>query len=341
MPQSRRRRVAVAGATGYIGAQCVRLIERHPELDLVQVAARSSTGQRYSQVVPGSGVDLVVDAGIDPAAVDIVFACLPHTVAATAAPAWRAAGALIVDLSADFRLRDAADYEHWYGGAHPAPGLVGNAVYALPELPWTRLDEADILAMPGCFATASLLATVPALAAGIADPEIVIDAKSGVSGAGRSPSLITHFGEANESVRAYSVDGHRHTAEILQELRTAADVEPRLTFVPHLIPMTRGILVTTYLRARDGATRADFEDVYRSFCSDQPCLRFDTSPPPTKSVSGTNVAAVHVAWQNDTAIVTCAIDNLLKGAAGQAIQALNLRMEWPETTAIELVAAWP
>ncbi|MDQ6847777.1 MAG: N-acetyl-gamma-glutamyl-phosphate reductase [Candidatus Dormibacteraeota bacterium] len=337
-----RLRVAVAGCTGYIGMQCVALLAAHPGVEVVRLLGRSYAGRRFSDAVPGSGVDhLVVSEGLDPGAVDVVFAALPHTVAAAHAQQWIDGGAVVVDMSADFRLADAGEYQRWYGAAHPAPHLSERAAYGLVELARDRLRTADLIAAPGCYPTAALLATVPALRAGLVEPRVIVDAKSGVSGAGRSPSLAAHYAEVNESVRAYGVDGHRHGGEILGRLRLESDAEVSLTFVPHLVPMTRGILATVYLQPVSGVAHDAISGVYREFCDAQPCLRYDESPPPTKSVLGSNVAAVNCTPQGDTMVVTVAIDNLVKGAAGQGVQAMNVRFELPETSGLATASPWP
>jgi N-acetyl-gamma-glutamyl-phosphate reductase len=336
-----RCRVAVAGATGYIGMQCVAMLARHPDVELTRLLGRSHAGRRFRDVVPGSGIDLPLQAGLEVDGVDAVLTALPHTVAAAHAREWIEGGAVVVDMSADFRLRDAAEYERWYGVAHPAPEICGESVYALCELIDDGLQGANLIAAPGCYPTATLLATVPALRAGLVEPDMIVDAKSGVSGAGRSPSLGVHYAEVNESVHAYGVGGHRHKAEMLQELRAAAGGEVRLTFVPHLVPMTRGILATAYLRPRPGTGVDQLRELYANFCAGHPCLRYDEAPPSTKSVVGSNLAALNVGWQDGVAVVTCAIDNLLKGAGGQGIQALNLRMGFEETAGLPLHPAWP
>jgi len=338
---SRRLRVAVAGATGYIGIQCVELLAAHPHVEITRLLARSGAQRRFREVVPGSAVDLPLEAGLDPGAVDVVLAALPHTVAASHAAQWLAVGAAVIDMSADFRLRDAAVYERWYGVEHPAPALCEEAVYALPELNGEALCTADLIAAPGCYATAALLAVKPAVAAGLVEPDIIVDAKSGVSGSGRSPSLGNLFGEVNESLKAYAVEGHRHKAELQQELEAVANAAVRLTFVPHLAPMTRGLLATAYLRPRPGVGHDDLRAVYEELCNAHPCLRLSDGPPPTKSVAGTNLAALHVGWQDGTAVVTCALDNLLKGAGGQGIQALNIRFGFAETAGLPLRCSWP
>lgn len=336
-----RIRAAVAGATGYIGTQCVAILDAHPDVELVRLLARSHAGRRHSEAVPGSPVDTVLEDGLDPGEVDVVLAALPHTVAAAHAREWLRGGAVVVDMSADFRLRDPAAYSRWYGVEHPAPDLCEEAVYALPELDGTRLRSADLIAAPGCYPTACLLATVPALRAGLIEAEIVVDAKSGVSGAGRSPGLGTHFAEVNESVKAYSVQGHRHKAEMLQETAAAAGAPVQVTFVPHLIPMTRGILATAYLRPRPGVTVDEVAAAYREVCAAHPLLRYDEEPPPTKSVTGTNLAALNVGGQDGVAVVTCAVDNLVRGAGGQGIQAMNIRFGLDAAAGLPVRPSWP
>ncbi|HYA00574.1 MAG TPA: N-acetyl-gamma-glutamyl-phosphate reductase [Candidatus Binatia bacterium] len=334
-------RAAVCGATGYQGAQCVHLLQRHPGIELVRVLGRSSAGQVYAEAVPGSRLQLVVEDGMDPGDADVVFAALPHTVTASVARDWLSSGKVVVDLSADFRLRDPAAYTRWYGLEHPAPDLCEEAVYSLVEIHRESIPGADLLAVPGCYPTASLLATVPALREGLVEPEVIVDAKSGVSGAGRSPALAYHFPEVNESVKAYGVAGHRHKSEMLQELRAAAGAEVRLTFVPHLVPMSRGILATAYLHPVIGRGVADVAELMRGFCAANPFLRYQEAPPATKSVTGSNVAAVNVTDQEGIAVVTVAEDNLIKGGAGQAVQAANLRFGLGETAGLPGSSMWP
>ncbi len=341
MAQSKPLRAAVVGSTGYIGMQCTALLAGHPDVELTRVLGRSSAGSRYCDVVPGSGVEMIIEDSLDPGAADVIMAALPHTVAASLAPGWLAAGATVIDCSADFRLRDAAAYQQWYGVAHPSPDLLGEAVYAMVELERAHLASANLIAVPGCYPTAALLACVPALRAGLIEPDIVVDAKSGVSGAGREAKVANLFAEVNESVHAYGVAGHRHKSEMLQQLRVAADGDVRFTFVPHLIPMTRGILATAYLRPRPGVTETQFRDVYAAFCATSPFLDHVDRPPATKSVTGTNRAAIHAGWQDGTAVVTVAIDNLGKGGGGQAVHAMNVRFGFDETAGLESRVLWP
>jgi N-acetyl-gamma-glutamyl-phosphate reductase len=341
MAQATPLRAAVVGATGYIGMQCTALLAGHPDVELSRVLGRSSAGSRYCDVVPGSAVELTIEDGLDPGNVDVVLAALPHTVAASAAAGWLSAGATVIDCSADFRLHDAAAYTTWYGINHPSPDLLDEAVYAMVELGRDRLTSANLISVPGCYPTATLLACVPALRAGLIEPDIVVDAKSGVSGAGRAAKLGNSFSEVNESVHAYGVDGHRHKSEMLEQLRDASGSDVRLTFVPHLIPMTRGILATAYLRPKAGVTPAVLRDLYASFCATSPFLDLLATPPATKSVTGTNRAAIHAGWQDGVAVVTVAIDNLGKGGAGQAVHALNVRFGFDETAGLESRVLWP
>ncbi len=332
---------ALCGATGYLGIQCAEILDRHPQFSLTRALARSAAGQRYREAVPGSGVDLPVEAGLDVGDAEVVFAALPHAVAAAQAREWLSAGRVVVDMSADFRLRDPLAYRRWYGVEHPAPDLCEEAVYALVELHREEIPAANLLAVPGCYPTAGLLGAVPALRASVIEAEVTIDAKSGVSGGGRSPAPGFHFPEVNESVRAYGVSGHRHKSEMLQELRGAAGGEVRLTFVPHLVPMTRGILATLYLHPVAGRSVADVTEVMREFCASNPFLRYEEQAPATKSVTGSNVAACNVTEQDGVAVVTVAEDNLVKGGAGQAVQAANLRFGLAETAGLRDSSPWP
>jgi N-acetyl-gamma-glutamyl-phosphate reductase len=341
MTQAAPLRAAVVGSTGYIGMQCTALLAAHPDVELSHVLGSSTAGMRHCDVVPGSTVELTIEDGLDPGPVDVVLAALPHTVAAARAAEWLSAGATVIDCSADFRLHDAGAYARWYGVDHASPDLLDEAVYAMVELQRDSLTGANLISVPGCYPTAALLACVPALRAGLIEPDIVVDAKSGVSGAGRSARLGNSFSEVNESVHAYGVEGHRHKSEMLEQLRDAAGVDVQFTFVPHLVPMTRGILATAYLRPSAGVTAAHLRDLYASFCATSPFLDLVATPPATKSVTGTNRAAIHVGWQDGVAVVTVAIDNLGKGGAGQAVHALNVRFGFDETAGLESRVLWP
>jgi N-acetyl-gamma-glutamyl-phosphate reductase len=248
---------------------------------------------------------------------------------------WLAAGTRVIDMSADFRLHDATQYPKWYRQPHPAPALLDQAVFGLPELHQAELKDAELVAVPGCYSTASILALAPAVSAGLVGSDIVIDAKSGVSGAGRSGGLGVNFSEANESLHAYAIDGHRHLAEITQEL--AGDV--RVTFVPHLVPMTRGILATCYFDLK--GSPGELEDAYREFYEGQPFTRVVDRTPATKLVSHSNRCLINVAAQGRKAVVTAALDNLVKGASGQGVECFNIASGFERTTALEGPVQWP
>ena len=239
-------RAGVAGANGYAGMTVVHLLARHPNVRLEQLSSRSLAGQPLAGTFPLLGVEGEFRSEIDPAGLDVIFSCLPHNVGASKAGAWLEAGARVVDMSADFRLKDASQYPTWYRQDHPAPDLLRKAVFGLPELHEQQLKRAELIAVPGCYSTASILAMAPAVSAGLVGSDVIIDAKSGVSGAGRSPGIGVHFSEVNESLGAYAIGGHRHLPEVTQELGALGHNGLRVTFVPHLVPMTRGILATCY-----------------------------------------------------------------------------------------------
>jgi N-acetyl-gamma-glutamyl-phosphate reductase len=248
----------------------------------------------------------------------------------------------VVDMSADFRLHDPALYPRWYAQEHPAPALLERAVFGLPELHAEELKRAWLIAVPGCHSTASILALAPAVAAGLVGGDVVVDSKTGISGAGRSPGMGVHFSELSESTNAYKIEGHRHVPELVQELAALAPNgggAPRITFVPHLLPMVRGILVTCYFDLAGSVDR--LQDVYREFYDGQPFTRVLPSSPPTKLASHTNLCLVNVAAQGGKAVVTAAIDNLVKGASGQGVECFNLASGFPRDEGLEVVVQWP
>lgn len=331
--------VAVIGATGYAGATAISLLSAHPNARVVRATSRSYAGRKLADVYPGVGVDLELGGDMDPGDAEVVFAALPHGMTGGLAGKWLREGRVVVDLGADFRLQDGAEYSRWYGADHPAPELLAQAVFALPEVATEELRGAKLLACPGCYSTAAILALHPAAHSGLVEPDFIVDAASGISGAGRSLALPNHYAEAADDFRAYGVDGHRHAAEMLQAL--AAGRPPRLTFIPHLVPMVRGILATCYLDLAGGAV---FEDLQQAYARAYDSCQFVTivdSPPRTKEVAGTNRCLVHVTRQGDRVVVLAAIDNLVKGAAGQGVQALNLAMGWAETAGLAQAPRWP
>lgn len=327
-------KAAVAGANGYAGMTAVHLLARHPGVDLSQLTSRSYAGKPYSEVFPL--LDLTGEFLPEPSVdgIDVIFSCLPHNVGAAKVGAWLDAGVRVIDMSADFRLHDQSLYPKWYRQPHPDPALLEKAVFGLPELHGAELAEARLVAVPGCYSTASILALAPAVSAGLVGSDIVVDAKSGVSGAGRSIGLGTHFSEVNESLHAYAIEGHRHLPEIVQELDGAA-----VTFVPHLVPMTRGILATCYFDLK--GSPAELEDAYREFYADEPFTKVVDKTPATKIASHSNLCLVNVAAQGRKAVVTAALDNLVKGASGQGVECFNLAFGFDRTTALLGPVQWP
>ena len=338
--------VAVVGAAGYAGIEAVRLVLGHPRLRLVLATSGADAGRPVAAVYPALAGATELKF-VEPSAAAIVGAAqvallaVPHTAAIELAVPLLEAGVTVIDLSADFRLADAATYEAWYETVHTAPELLGEAVYGLPELDRSRLAGARLVACPGCYPTATALAAAPALEGGIAmNSKIVVDAKSGVSGAGRSLSATTHYVSADESVAAYKAGGlHRHTPEIEQTLSRVAGRDIRVVFTPHLVPMSRGLLSTVYLDVPDGFTTADAVALYSKRFAGEPFVHVRASglQPATAEVRGSNRAAIGVAVdeRTNTLVATCAIDNLVKGAAGQAVQCLNAVLGYPETEGFE------
>lgn len=336
---TKRVRAAVAGANGYAGMTAVHLLARHPGVELVQLTSRTYAGKPYGEVFPLLDLEgeFVTELSLD--GIDVVFSCLPHNAGAAAAGTWIDAGARVIDMSADFRLHDAALYPKWYRQAHPAPSLLARAVLGLPELHEKEIAGAQLVAVPGCYSTAAILALAPAAAAGWIGPDVVVDAKSGVSGAGRSPGMGVHFSELNESLGAYAIEGHRHLPEIEQEVAALSHQALRLTFVPHLVPMTRGILVTCYFDLKGSLD--ELGDAYRGFYSGQPFTRIVDRTPATKLAAHSNLCLVNVAAQGGKAVVTAALDNLVKGASGQGVECFNIGFGFERTTALLGPVQWP
>jgi N-acetyl-gamma-glutamyl-phosphate reductase len=317
--------VAVFGAAGYAGALSARLLHRHPSFHLQSVTARSDVGRRLDDLYPHYRVPLVLEElELDRhASVDAAVVAYPHGAAAELVGELHRRGVKVVDLSADFRLRDAAVYEEWYR-PHPEPGLLAGAVYGLPERYREEIRGAEIVANPGCYPTATVLALAPLARAGILG-DVVVDAKSGVSGAGRAATDQTHFVTVDENVSPYGVPRHRHTPEIEQELaRLGAPV--RITFTAHLLPLDQGELVSCYVTLPDGVTAPDVKDLYREMYDAEPFVELADSPPGVRDVRDTNLCRISVHEDDRTGrlIAFAVIDNLWKGAASQAVQNLNL-----------------
>ena len=344
-----KTRVGIINVTGYAGVELARLLQQHSEVELASVTGRSTAGRELGEVFPHlTGTGLTIESELS--AVDFAFSAMPHKESAQEVVPLLSHGIKVVDISADFRLKDAAAYPQWYDFTHPAPHLLEQAVYGLTELYRLQIKSAQLVANPGCYPTGAILALAPAVKEGLIGADIIIDSKSGISGAGRSLSLTTHFAEANEDTTAYALDGHRHLPEVIQEMKQLSPKQsPSITFVPHLIPMTRGILTTGYASLTAGklTTGKKGEDelisLYRDFYQDEPFVRVATSPPHTKHTWGSNACLIHPAIDHRTGrlIVISCIDNLVKGAAGQAIQNMNLMLGLPETTGLQAPAVYP
>ena len=338
--------VGILNINSYGGIGLATLLEAHPGLRLKAVAGHSSAGKSLRQLFPmWGGPDLPVLESLPP--LDLVFSALPHVAAAGAIAPLVRAGTRVVDLSADFRLHDAATYAAWYGHEHPAPDLLAIAAYGLSETDRTGIAAATLVANPGCYPTAAGLGLAPALAAGLIDPAggVIVDAKSGVSGAGKSLKTESLFSEADESVAAYGLAGHRHLPEIEQTATRLAcgGNGPQVTFIPHLVPMTRGILATIYASPAEPVSAAALLGLYRDYYGRSPCVRVVDTAPATKWTTRTNLCVIYptVDARSGRLIVVSCIDNLVKGAAGQAVQNANLMLGLPEETGLPLRGDWP
>jgi N-acetyl-gamma-glutamyl-phosphate reductase len=342
-------RAGIVGGSGYTGAELLRLLAGHPDIEVVHVTAHSHAGSTVAELFPALGpayprLRYAPYAAVDLHGLDAVFCGLPHGESQAILPDLVGSVGHLVDLGADFRL-PAADYERWYGTPHRAPDALDAFAFGLPELYRDEIRSREHVAAPGCYPTAAALALAPLLAAGVVEPTgIVVDAVSGVSGAGRGPSLRTHLGEAGESVSAYGLLTHRHTAEIELALGHVAGLPVQVLFTPHLAPMTRGILATCYARPRTTGLRTDaMLALYRDHYADEPFVAVVDEPPATKATRGANVAhvTVRVDERTGTVLALGALDNLVKGASGQALQAANLLLGLPEPTGLTTVGMYP
>ncbi len=333
--------VAICGATGYTGQELAKILLRHSGVRLTALSSQSLAGQKAADHFPYfrgllDQTFMPLDAEKIAAKASLVFLALPHQAAIAQAGKFLAKNVKVIDLSADFRLQDAAQYKQWYGWDHTQHALLKKAVYGLPEIYREQIKKADLIANPGCYPTSVILGAMPLLKEGIVSGDgFVADSKSGVSGAGRNPNQDLHFSEVNESFKAYKVASHQHTPEIEQELSKAAGKPVKALFTAHLLPITRGILSTLYLRLQKKASTADALAVLAKAYKDEPFVRVypEGKLPEVKFVSGQNFCdiGVKVDARTNTAVVITAIDNLLKGAAGQAVQNMNLMQGFSET----------
>ncbi len=333
-------RVAILGATGYTALELIKLLLRHPEVEITALTSRQEGSPHVGSVHPAlfGRLDLrLEDLGAIAVAsrADCVFSCLPHGVTATVVPHLLAAGAKVVDFSADYRLDDAETFQQWYGEKHPDPERLGKTVYGLPELFREQIVTAQLVANPGCYPTSAILPLTPLVKAGLIEPrDIIVDSKSGVSGAGRTPKLTTLFPECNESVSAYNVGRHRHTPEIDQIIRRGTGQEINVIFTPHLIPMDRGILTTTYSKPTGNVSEEQLLKTIREFYADEPFVRVVDHLPGTKDTVDSNFCDITVRLVRGRVITISCLDNLIKGASGAAVQNFNLLYGFPETTAL-------
>lgn len=352
MGESQRIPVGIIGASGYGGVQLVRLLVEHPSVELVYLGGDSSAGKAYSDIYPHLGhcVDLTVESiNIDVIAdrVQVVFLGLPNGLACDMAPKLREKGVKVLDLSADYRFKDLETYTAWYKTERSDSAIAAQAVYGLPELYRDEIKNAELIGCPGCYPTASLMALAPLLKQGLIVPETaIIDAKSGTSGGGRQGKINLLLAEAEGSFGAYGVAKHRHTPEIEQICSDLAGHEVRVQFTPHLVPMVRGILSTVYATLRDpGLVRDDLLTIYSAFYRSSPFIKILPNGvyPQTKWACGTNLCYLGIETdpRTDRVIVLSAIDNLIKGQAGQAVQCLNLMMGWEETLGLPQLGFYP
>jgi len=338
---------AVLGASGYVGAELLRLLAGHPELDVVVATAGAQAGQDAGDLYPhlAEYADLPLrrleDASDDVAKCAVVFSGLPHGESMRTLPALE--NQVVVDASADFRLDDPDEYERWYGQPHAAPEVIDRWVYGLPELFRDDIRDADRIASPGCYPTAVVLAVAPLVSAGLVEGTIVADAMSGTSGAGRQPKANLHFAHVFEDVRAYGLTDHRHTPEMEMALSSLAERDVTVSFTPHLVPMVRGIHATCSASMAAGASVEAVAQAFADLYDDEDFVFVAAAPPGTKEVRGANAAIVHprVDTRTGRVVVTSVIDNLVKGAAGQAIQNANLVLGLDETAGLPLEGLYP
>lgn len=330
-------RVGILGATGYTALELMKILLRHPQAQITTLTSRQDGRPHVAAVHPQltGRLDLhLEDLPPEEVAkrVDCVFSCLPHAASAQGVVKMRPSGVKIIDLSADYRLRTADSYQEWYGHEHPEPAQLGQVVYGLPELFGSEIPGQTLIANPGCYTSTSILALAPLLQRRLIEPQgIIIDAKSGVSGAGRTPKLTTLFPECNESLSAYSVGNHRHTPEIEQILSLYSQQQVQVVFTPHLVPMDRGILCTIYARPTAPTHEEAILQALREFYADRPFVRVVNHLPATKDVSYTNYCDLSARVTRGTIILLACTDNLVKGASGVAVQNFNLLFGFPET----------
>jgi N-acetyl-gamma-glutamyl-phosphate reductase len=339
-------RIAILGATGYTALELIKLLLRHPQVEITALTSRQEGNPHIAMVHPSlvGRIDLRLE-NLEPAQVasraECVFSCLPHAASAEFSSRVVAAGGRVVDFSADYRLGTPEAYTQWYEEKHPDPARLGKVPYGLPELFAEQIATAPLVANPGCYPTSAILPLAPLLKSGLIEPrDIIVDSKSGVSGAGRTPKLTTHYPECNESVSAYNVGRHRHTPEIERILGLASGQNIEVIFTPHLVPMDRGILTTTYSRPVHTTPAGDVTEekllaTLRTFYAEEPFVRVVDHLPGTKDTAGTNYCDITVRMVRGRVLTISCLDNLIKGASGAAVQNFNLMFGYPEMMALQ------
>ncbi|MCB0642134.1 MAG: N-acetyl-gamma-glutamyl-phosphate reductase [Phaeodactylibacter sp.] len=344
-----KKQIAIIGATGFTGSELVRILRHHPAVDIAAITSESRAGEPFSQVHPFfEGIvdaELIPVADLDTRQIDLVFLALPHGVSMRYVEQFQEANFPIIDLSGDFRLSSPAVYDQWYKKAHSYPTGFERSAYGIPELYPEAIRQSRLIANPGCYPTSVLLGVAPLLNAGLIKPRpIIADCKSGVTGAGVKSKPVNHFSTVNDNFKAYGLKGHRHTIEIQEQLQQFSGRPVTVQFTPHLLPVDRGILSTIYLQPEQETLRdEDLKAVYRQFYSNAPFIRLRETPPASKQVRGTNYCDIFATYDRRTGnlIVITAIDNLVKGAAGQAVQNMNLHFNWDQQLGLEQIPLCP
>ena len=342
------KKIGIVGATGYTGAELARILLEHPKVEISSLTAKIETSQPFSQIFPHfkSALDMEcevfenVEQVTDKA--ELVFLAVPHTVALKLVPQFLDKGTKVIDLSADYRFDDAQIYEKWYGIKHSHSQLLKEKVYGLPELYRDKVKKAKLIANPGCYPTSVILGAYPLIKLGLVN-EVLINSLSGVSGAGRTANLALNFAEIEGDLKAYKIASHRHQPEMEEQLSKITGIGIKVTFVPHLVPVSRGILSTMYIKLTKTSDKNKVLQVYNDTYKNEPFVQVlcEEETPQVKMVSGTNNCQVSVTVKDDSAIVITAIDNLIKGASGQAVQNMNLMYGWEETEGLETIPALP